>query len=148
MIALHVVQAAALDTLGLLQSALEDSPAIVTAEQAELLGDIQRDLSAVTAKVEALAQKVGIESVEPVSRLSVFHGYIPILVVAFFVTLIATPIMRRLAVKHGEIDRPNETRKIHKQHAHRTACRTGFPFRFVTLNLFQHPFRRPRRISS
>jgi len=30
------------------------------------------------------------------------------------VTLCATPIMRRLAVKHGIIDRPSEARKIHK----------------------------------
>lgn len=46
--------------------------------------------------------------------LDVFHSYVWVLLVAFLVTLCATPVMRRLAVKHGIIDRPSEARKIHK----------------------------------
>lgn len=46
--------------------------------------------------------------------LDVFHSYVWVLLVSFLVTLCATPIMRRLAVKHGIIDRPSEARKIHK----------------------------------
>jgi UDP-GlcNAc:undecaprenyl-phosphate GlcNAc-1-phosphate transferase len=48
------------------------------------------------------------------TRLSIVEGYIGVLMVAFMVTLCATPIMRRVAVAQGVIDRPNEARKIHR----------------------------------
>ncbi|MEI7656612.1 MAG: MraY family glycosyltransferase [Phycisphaerae bacterium] len=48
-----------------------------------------------------------------VSRMAIFEGYIGVLVVAFMVSLVATPIMRRLAVANGVIDRPSEARKVH-----------------------------------
>lgn len=47
-------------------------------------------------------------------RLQVFEGYVPIFLVAFLVTLVATPVMRRLAIWQGVIDRPSDPRKIHK----------------------------------
>lgn len=50
---------------------------------------------------------------EPVTRLDIFHGYMGVFVIAFLVTLIATPIMRRLAIANGVIDRPNDPRKQH-----------------------------------
>jgi UDP-GlcNAc:undecaprenyl-phosphate GlcNAc-1-phosphate transferase len=52
--------------------------------------------------------------VEEYSRLSIFHGYTPVFVIAFLVTLCATPIMRRLAVANGIIDRPSVERKVHR----------------------------------
>lgn len=51
---------------------------------------------------------------EPQTRLSIFEGYIGVLVVAFLVTLFATPLMRRLAVANGVVDRPTDPRKIHR----------------------------------
>lgn len=60
-----------------------------------------------------LAQTAAPEAPQPPSRLSIFEGYIGVLVMSFIVTLIATPIMRRLAIAHGIIDRPN-ARKVHK----------------------------------
>jgi UDP-GlcNAc:undecaprenyl-phosphate GlcNAc-1-phosphate transferase len=48
------------------------------------------------------------------SRVSIFNGYVPVFVVSFLVALLATPLMRRLAVKNGIIDRPSESRKIHR----------------------------------
>ena len=36
--------------------------------------------------------------------MSIFHGYVGVLVVAFVVSLLATPLMRRLAVLYGVID--------------------------------------------
>ena len=50
---------------------------------------------------------------DAIGRMSVFEGYIGVLVVAFLVSLIATPLMRRLAVSNGVIDRPSEARKVH-----------------------------------
>jgi UDP-GlcNAc:undecaprenyl-phosphate GlcNAc-1-phosphate transferase len=48
------------------------------------------------------------------SRVEIFHGYIGVFLVAFAVTLLATPLMRRLAVANGIIDRPLEARKAHR----------------------------------
>lgn len=48
------------------------------------------------------------------SRLSIVEGYMGVLMVAFVVTLCVTPIMRRVAVAQGVIDRPNEARKVHR----------------------------------
>ncbi len=48
-----------------------------------------------------------------IGRMSVFEGYIGVLVVSFLVALVATPLMRRVAVANGVIDRPSEARKMH-----------------------------------
>jgi len=52
---------------------------------------------------------------EAVSRLEVFNGYLGVFVAAFLVALVATPIMRRMAVMNGIVDRPGEARKIHRE---------------------------------
>ena len=49
------------------------------------------------------------------TRLSIFEGYVGVLIAAFLVTLVTTPLMRRLAIYGGVIDRPDQARKIHKQ---------------------------------
>lgn len=48
------------------------------------------------------------------SMLEIFHGYLGVFIVAFLVTVLITPLMRRVAVANGVIDRPNEARKIHR----------------------------------
>ncbi len=62
------------------------------------------------------AARAGLESGAPeeITRLAIFHGYMGVFVIAFLVTLFATPFMRRLAVANGVIDRPNDPRKIHR----------------------------------
>ncbi len=112
---LHSASVLGASVMGRMQSALSEPRSNLSPAETESLGVIREELKAVTAKVDQFAHQVGADATEPVSRLSVFHGYVPVVVVAFFVTLIATPIMRRLAVKYGVIDRPNEARKIHKQ---------------------------------
>lgn len=47
-------------------------------------------------------------------RLDIFHGHIGVFIVAFLVTLLATPVCRALAVANGVIDRPDDVRKNHK----------------------------------
>ena len=63
---------------------------------------------------EKLAQVAGIDTATHATKLEIFHGYIGIFVVAFLITLLVTPIMRRLAVRYGIIDQPNQARKIHR----------------------------------
>lgn len=58
--------------------------------------------------LEAMA--VGIESTDPMAILTMC---LPVLVVAFLVTLLVTPLYRRLAFRLDVVDRPNDDRKIH-----------------------------------
>lgn len=48
------------------------------------------------------------------SRWEIFNGYAWVMAIAFVVTLLATPLMRRLAITYGVIDRPSEARKVHR----------------------------------
>lgn len=54
------------------------------------------------------------EPIGPLTKLEIFHNYVSVFVVAFLIALIATPIMRRIAVANGVIDRPSDPRKIHR----------------------------------
>ncbi len=47
-------------------------------------------------------------------RLAIFHGYMLVFVVAFVVSLAATPIARRIALMYGVVDRPSVARKVHR----------------------------------
>ncbi|GMV24208.1 MAG: hypothetical protein AMXMBFR58_02390 [Phycisphaerae bacterium] len=98
------------------------SDALVRAQLQSLgedLSDVNARLSDIEQKFEKVTASVGLTNTGPdgqaLSRLEIFHSYSPVLVIAFLVTLATTPIMRRLAVRHGVIDRPNEARKIHRQ---------------------------------
>lgn len=53
-------------------------------------------------------------AIEEMTRLSIFHGYVGVFVVAFLVTLLVTPILRRLAIANGVIDHPDFERKEHR----------------------------------
>lgn len=46
--------------------------------------------------------------------LEIFNSYIFVFLVAFLVTTLATPLLRRLAIANGIVDRPNDPRKAHK----------------------------------
>ncbi len=71
------------------------------------------EISRLSSQHRDLSAAAGILPDAP-TRLDVFHGYIAVLGVAFLVTLVTTPLMRRLAVRYGIVDRPSEARKIHK----------------------------------
>ena len=45
--------------------------------------------------------------------LQLINGYAPVFIVAFGVTLLATPVVRRIAVDSGIIDMPDRQRKLH-----------------------------------
>ncbi len=48
------------------------------------------------------------------TQLDILSGYILVFAVAFLVTVLATPLIRKLAVANGIVDHPSEARKIHK----------------------------------
>ena len=47
------------------------------------------------------------------SAIGLLNTYAPVLIVAFVVTLLATPVFRRLAEHMGIVDRPDLNRKLH-----------------------------------
>lgn len=93
-----------------------------------MMGWCQVAANAVLTGIPFLAQSGGLPVVDisgitpapaaaeshPHTRMAIFEGYAGVLIIAFLVSLIATPLMRRLAIKNGVIDRPSDPRKIHR----------------------------------
>lgn len=75
---------------------------------------VEQELTALAAQREALRDQLGMIEAGGASGLSIFHQSIGVFVVAFIVTLLATPVMRRLAVANGVVDRPGDARKVHR----------------------------------
>jgi len=78
----------------------------------ERLGD---QIAQLANEQQGLASLAGIKPDEPtLTPMQIFQGYIGVLVVAFLVTLLVTPIIRRLAIANGVVDCPDDTRKLHR----------------------------------
>ena len=75
---------------------------------------LARSVEGLTAQAEQLKLAAGLADPSETTRLDIFHGYMPVLLIAFLVTLLVTPLMRRLAITHGVVDRPDESRKLHR----------------------------------
>ena len=98
----------------LLQSALATTAApTVPADVGARIGALGRQLDELRVEFDALLHAAGMASDAP-GRLQIFHGYMGVFIIAFLTTLLATPLMRRLALANGIVDRPLEARKIHK----------------------------------
>jgi len=67
---------------------------------------------AASALSEASGDAAGAVADEP-ALLEVINPYLPVFFVAFFVSILATPIMRALAIRNGIIDWPDLQRKAH-----------------------------------
>jgi UDP-GlcNAc:undecaprenyl-phosphate GlcNAc-1-phosphate transferase len=67
----------------------------------------RRDLSRLTER--------SWKAIEPLSGVDVLNRAAPVLVAAFLVALVATPIARRIALARGIVDRPDGDRKMHRE---------------------------------
>ena len=56
----------------------------------------------------------GLAQISPTPFFTALVPYMPVFYVSFGVTLLLTPLMRRLALAHGVIDEPDRGRKAHK----------------------------------
>ncbi|MFG0246590.1 MAG: glycosyltransferase family 4 protein [Phycisphaerales bacterium JB052] len=65
---------------------------------------MQADPSAIASSI---AESAG-------TQLDILSGYILVFAVAFIVTVLMTPLVRKLAIANGIVDHPSEARKIHK----------------------------------
>ncbi|MEM1328991.1 MAG: MraY family glycosyltransferase [Planctomycetota bacterium] len=86
----------------------------VPGDVAERIQELGQQIDALSTEQAALAAAAGLQD-EPVTRLTIFNGYMFVGVVAFLVTLCATPIVRRLAIANGVVDMPSESRKVHRR---------------------------------
>lgn len=86
----------------------------VSPDVRERIERLENTIAGLAEQHRQLADAAGIPTEEATTRLEVFHGYIGVFVVAFVVTLLVTPLMRRLAIAHGIIDKPDQTRKLHR----------------------------------
>ncbi len=96
--------------LSLAQSATQDVPPGVL----DRIESLSHDLDQVRSRLDGLREASGLATKAHASRLDIFHGYIGVFFIAFVIALLATPIMRRLALANGIIDRPSEARKVHR----------------------------------
>jgi UDP-GlcNAc:undecaprenyl-phosphate GlcNAc-1-phosphate transferase len=88
------------------------APAVSDAVR-DQISDLSQSIDAIRERLTELAAAAG-DGKHVLTRLDVFHGYMWIFVVAFITSLFATPIMRRVAIHFGVVDRPSEARKIHR----------------------------------
>lgn len=77
---------------------------------AEKLERLTGQVAALRDQVAALTEKAP----DAPGRLDILQGYAGVFIVSFLAALLATPIMRKLAVAYGVIDRPSESRKVHR----------------------------------
>ena len=87
---------------------------VVGPEMIDEIESIGQGLSALAERQTRLADLAGIDSAIAPTWLDVFNGYAGVLVVSFLIALIATPIMRHLALANGVIDHPSDPRKVHR----------------------------------
>jgi UDP-GlcNAc:undecaprenyl-phosphate/decaprenyl-phosphate GlcNAc-1-phosphate transferase len=78
------------------------------------IDSIGRDVDSLRERLRDLEALVGLTPDSGATRLEVFHGYVPVFMISFLVALLATPIMRRLALANGVVDHPGEARKVHR----------------------------------
>ena len=74
---------------------------------------LTQQAEALNNDLQSFGQTLDLPADSGLTWIQVFDGYAAVLVVAFLVSLIATPIMRRLAMANGVVDRP-DARKIHR----------------------------------
>jgi UDP-GlcNAc:undecaprenyl-phosphate GlcNAc-1-phosphate transferase len=87
---------------------------ILTPELIERVERVGQDIARLASEQARLLEiAAGAEADPPASRLLIFQGYIGVFIVAFLVTMLATPLIRRVAISQGIIDRPDQHRKLH-----------------------------------
>ncbi|MBX3359627.1 MAG: undecaprenyl/decaprenyl-phosphate alpha-N-acetylglucosaminyl 1-phosphate transferase [Phycisphaeraceae bacterium] len=87
---------------------------LATRRAVEMLRSIQEESTKSTDQIDEVIRVLEPSVVPGATRLEIFHGYVGVFIVAFLVTLLVTPLMRRLAIANGVIDRPGEARKVHR----------------------------------
>ncbi len=76
--------------------------------------DLIEDIPLVSVQSSAAATTTSDIAQAAIDQLDILSGYIMVFAVAFLVTVLVTPLVRKLALANGIVDHPSESRKIHK----------------------------------
>lgn len=82
--------------------------------------DLTKPIQPISADIDSIMQPTGnVSGAAQIAesagtQLDILSGYIFVFVIAFLVTLLSTPLVRKLAIANGIVDHPSEARKIHK----------------------------------
>ena len=87
---------------------------VVGPKMIDEIESIGEGLTALADRQARLADLAGIGESDSLGWLMLFNGYAGVLVISFLLALIATPIMRHLALANGVIDHPSDARKVHR----------------------------------
>lgn len=92
----------------------EPNAAEITPELLERVSKFGQEIAGLAAEQDKLLELARGDTPAQISgRLDIFQGYIGVFIVAFLVTMLATPLVRKLAISQGVIDRPDQLRKLH-----------------------------------
>ncbi|MBL4591786.1 MAG: undecaprenyl/decaprenyl-phosphate alpha-N-acetylglucosaminyl 1-phosphate transferase [Phycisphaerales bacterium] len=80
----------------------------------ENIGNLPAPTLLATEQVQGTPSLLDTLAVDAARPLSILQGYIGVFIIAFVITLLCTPIVRKLAVQNGIVDNPTEARKVHK----------------------------------
>lgn len=87
----------------------------VSAELTSRLDRLGDQIQALAREQQEILEIAGMTQPElTTSRFEIVQGYLGVGLVAFLVTLIAVPIVRKLAIANGIVDRPSDARKQHR----------------------------------
>ncbi len=92
---------------------IETPTQIVPDGIANRIESLGTQIQSLAARQQDLADLAGIAGKPEWSRLEIFQGYLAVGVVAFLITLLVTPLIRRMAIANGVVDHPDE-RKMHR----------------------------------
>lgn len=94
-------------------AAADAATRVVPPGVADRIESLGHDIERLAAQQQELLSIIGLGGAPQQTWLEVLNGYLAVLVVAFLVTVLTIPLLRKLAVANGIVDRP-DARKMHR----------------------------------
>jgi UDP-GlcNAc:undecaprenyl-phosphate GlcNAc-1-phosphate transferase len=94
-------------------AAAEAATSVVPPGVANRIEDLGQQIETLAARQQELLSVIGLGGEPQQTWLEVLNGYLAVLVVAFLVTVLTVPILQKLAIANGIVDRP-DARKMHR----------------------------------
>ncbi len=94
-------------------AAADAARAVVPPGVSDRIEQLGNQIETLAARQQELMGIIGLGGEPPQTWLEVLNGYLAVLVVAFLVTVVTIPLLRKLAVDNGIVDRPDH-RKMHR----------------------------------
>ncbi|MEM1183478.1 MAG: MraY family glycosyltransferase [Planctomycetota bacterium] len=99
--------------LGPTSAAADAATRVVPPGVADRIEHLGTQIQQLSAQQQELMSVIGLGGAPQQTWLEVLNGYLAVLVIAFLVTVCTIPLLRKLAVSNGIVDRP-DARKVHR----------------------------------